>query len=52
MKALSTNYKPVFIELKNVIKLLKYCNFCKDFPIQAYGPQFFGDQFSWKLKNH
>ena len=29
IKAFSTNYEPVFIELKNLYQLLRYCNFCK-----------------------
>ena len=31
MKALSTNYKPVFIELKNLIKFLDIVFFLKSF---------------------
>ena len=31
MKALSTNYKPVFIELKNLIYFLRCCNYIKSF---------------------
>ena len=27
-----------FYRFKNLIKLLRYCNFCKKFPIQVYGP--------------
>ena len=50
MKALSTNYKPVFIELKNIILLLRYCNFYKKFLIQMYGSQIFWSHFSQKLK--
>ena len=46
MKALSTNYKPVCIELKNIIQFLRYCTFYKKFPVQMYGPQVFWGQFS------
>ena len=49
MKALNTNYKPVFIEFKNIILVLKYFIFCKNFPIQTYGPHIFWGQFSVKF---
>ena len=52
MKALSTHYKPVYIELKNNIELLRLCNFSKKFPIQTYGTQIFWGQNSPNLKNH
>ena len=45
MKASSTNYKPVFIELKKNIQHLRYCNFSEKFPIQTYGPKIFQGQF-------
>ena len=50
IKAWSTNYKPVFTELKNVIQLLRYCNFCKKFRIQTYEPKNFLGQFFRKFK--
>ena len=34
MKALSKNYKPVFMELKNLIKFLKYNKFVNSFRYQ------------------
>ena len=51
MKALSIKYKRVFIELKNIFYLLRYCKFCEKFPIQTYGPQVFRDHFSKIFKN-
>ena len=36
MKAKSTNYKPVFIEFKNIISILRYLIFCKNFKLQTY----------------
>ena len=51
-KVLSTNYKPVFTALKKLIYLLRYCNFCKKFPIQKYGVHFFFEViFLGNLKN-
>ena len=29
---------------------MRYCNFCKQFPIQTYGPQILWGQFSQKFK--
>ena len=52
LKALSANYKLVFIELKNIIYILRYFIFSKKFPIQMYGPEFFGVNFLGNLKNH
>ena len=51
MKALSINYRPVFIEFKNFISVLRYCNLKKKFLIQTYGPYIFKIHFSRKFKN-
>ena len=50
IKTSSTNYMPLFTELKNIFQFLRYCKFCKKCPIQTYRPQFFQGQFSWKFK--
>ena len=49
MKALSTNYQPVFIKFKNIFYFLRYFNFCKNLPKQIYGPQIFWGHFSRKF---
>ena len=50
MKASSTNYKPDFIEQKNLILFLRYFNFCKKFLVQTYEPQIIHEKFSQKFK--
>ena len=41
-----------FYRIKNLYKLLRYCNFCEKFLIQMYRLNFFWVQFSWKFEKY
>ena len=52
MKALSTNYKPVFIDFKMSFNFLDILFFVKSFQYKRINRKFFGINFIGNLKNH